>query len=328
MSETKKENIKISIIVPVYNVADYLPKCLDSLINQTLKDIEILAVNDGSTDNSLSILEEYAAKDSRITILNKPNSGLSDARNYAFDYIKGEYVGFLDSDDYVDLEMFEDMYNTAKSSDAEIVECNLHHTYDTFEDTEIGDIITDNRQLIMNGRSVVWNKIYKTSWLLSTGVRFPSGLIYEDVNFYCKIVPFLNKIEYVEGAYVHYVQRRSSINNHQTLKTMQIIDILNDIYNFYEQKGFLAEYRDALEFLYIRILLCSSMGRMARIKDSADRRKALKANWDTLNTTFPDWKQNKYYKDYTGKNSKFMKSVNAFTYRLYSFLLPIYYSIK
>ncbi len=328
MNEIKTNNVKISIIVPVYNVEAYLPKCLDSLINQTLKDIEILAVNDGSTDNSLSILEEYSKKDSRITILNKTNSGLSDARNYAFDYIKGEYVGFLDSDDYVDLEMFEDMYNAARSSDAEIVECNLHHTYDTFEDTEIGDIITDNKQLIMKGRSVVWNKIYKTSWLLNTGVRFPSGLIYEDVNFYCKIVPFLNKIEYVEGAYVHYVQRGSSINNHQTLKTMQIIDILNDIYNFYEQEGFLTEYRDALEFLYIRILLCSSMGRMARIQNSTDRKKALTANWNTLVTTFPDWKKNIYYKKYTGKNSKFMKSVNSFTYKIYSLLLPVYYSIK
>ena len=315
--------VKVSIIVPIYNVEDYLEKCLDSLTGQTLKGIEILAINDGSTDGSLKILERYENKFSNIVVLNKENGGLSDARNYAFPYVHGEYVGFIDSDDYVDPQMYEVMYDRAIATSAEIVECNLHHTFDDYEDTEIGRHIHDKKELIMNGRSVVWNKIYKTSWLLETGVRFPNGLIYEDVNFYCKIVPFLQKIEYVDEPFVHYVQRGSSINNHQTLKTMQIFDILDDIYAFYEEKGFMDEYRDALEFLYTRILLCSSLSRISRIADSAGRKKALKANWDKLVTTFPNWKNGRYLKKYKGKNAGFMKAMNPITYNLAGFLLPI-----
>ncbi len=315
------DNPKISIIVPIYNVEKYLAKCLDTLTGQTLKDIEILAVNDGSTDASLSILKKYAANDNRIVILNKENGGLSDARNFAFSRIKGEYVGFIDSDDFVELNMYEVMYNKAIKEAADIVECNLHHTWDNHEDTEIGEHITDKNEMIMNGRSVVWNKIYKTDWLLSTGVQFPKGLIYEDVNFYCKLVPFINKISYVEQPFVHYVQRSTSINNHQTLRTMQILQILDDIYSFYEQKGFLNEYRDALEFLYTRILLCSSLKRMAHIDNKADRQKALSANWNKLVTTFPNWKNGKYLKKFNGKNSRFMKMMNPVTYKVAGTLL-------
>ncbi|WP_034484367.1 glycosyltransferase [Butyrivibrio fibrisolvens] len=316
-------NVKVSIIVPIYNVENYLEKCLDSLTGQSLNDIEILAVNDGSTDGSLKILENYASKDSRIVVLNKENGGLSDARNYAFPYIHGEYVGFIDSDDYVDPKMYEVMYNRAIETSSDIVECNLHHTFDDYEDTEIGRHIHDKKELIMNGRSVVWNKIYKTSWLLETGVRFPKGLIYEDVNFYCKIVPFLNKIEYVEEPFVHYVQRGTSINNFQTLKTMQIFDILDDIHKFYEEKGFMDEYGEALEFLYTRILLCSSLSRMSRIKDPSDRKKAISSNWNKLVSTFPNWRKGRYLKEYKGKNAGFMKAMNPLTYTLASLLLPI-----
>ena len=323
-----EQMIKVSIIVPIYNVEKYLPKCLESLTKQTLKEIEILAVNDGSTDNSLSVLEEFASKDSRIVILNKPNGGLSDARNYAFPYIKGEYVGFIDSDDYVDTDMYEKMYQKAIETSSDIVECNLHHTYDNFEDTEIGEHITDKHELIMNGRSVVWNKIYRSSWLLESGVKFPKGLIYEDVNFYVKLMPFLNKISYVDDPFVHYVQRSTSINNHQTLKTMQIFDILDDIYSFYKEKGFLREYHDALEFLYTRILLCSSFGRMARIPNRHDRSLALSNNWNKLVKTFPNWKNGRYLKAYNGKNSRFMKSMNSTTYKIASALLPTYYKMK
>ena len=316
-------SVKVSIIIPVYNVAEYLPRCLDSVTGQTLKEIEIIAVNDGSTDRSLSILENYSQQDNRILILNKENGGLSDARNYAFPHIHGEYVGFVDSDDFVDPDMYEVMYNRAIKDDSDIVECNLHHTYDDSEDTEIGVHITDKQELIMNGRSVAWNKIYKTSWLLGTGVLFPKGLIYEDVNFYCKIVPFINKISYVDDPFVHYVQRSSSINNHQTLKTMQILDILDDIYSFYETHSLIDEYRDALEFLYTRIILCSSLKRMADIEDRAERKRAIEANWDKLVTVFPDWKKGKYLKSYRGKNATFMRMMNPFTYKLAAAVLHI-----
>ena len=320
--------MKVSIIVPVYNVEKYLSKCLDSLLSQTLNDIEILVIDDGSTDHSPDIIQEYSSRSDKIHAFRKPNGGLSDARNYAFSHITGEYTGFIDSDDFVDSDMYETLYQRAIETNADIVECNLHHTWSDHEDTEYGEKFTDQKQLLMNGRSVVWNKIYKTEWLKSTGVSFPTGLIYEDVNFYSKLIPFLAKIEYVDQAFVHYVQRNTSINNHQSLKTLQIIDILNDILSFYKANGFYDEYQDALEFLFTRILLCSSMGRMSRIPDKSDRQKALALNWQELVSNFPSWRQNRYLKQYHGKNALFMKSITSYTYQLYASVLPIIFQLK
>ena len=111
---------KISVVVPVYNVEAYLERCLDSLINQTLSDIEIICVNDGSTDSSPEKLEEFAKKDSRIKIINQENGGLSAARNTGIEAATGEYIGFVDSDDYVDLDFYEKLYNAATSHNADI----------------------------------------------------------------------------------------------------------------------------------------------------------------------------------------------------------------
>ena len=129
--------IKISVIVPVYNMEKYLSKCLDSLLNQTLEEIEIIAVNDGSTDLSASILQTYESKSDKITVISKENGGLSDARNHGFLHAKGDYVAFLDSDDFVDCDMYRVMYEKAKEGDYDIIECNLHHTFLNHEDTEI-----------------------------------------------------------------------------------------------------------------------------------------------------------------------------------------------
>ncbi len=119
------DNIKVSIIVPVYNVEKYLQSCMDSLVNQTLEDIEIICVNDGSTDNSLEILESYAKKDSRIKVFTIENSGNSIARNYGIKIAKGKYVGFVDSDDYINETMFEKLYNSCEQNDLDLAICKI-----------------------------------------------------------------------------------------------------------------------------------------------------------------------------------------------------------
>ena len=118
--------VKVSVIVPVYNVDKYLEECLDSIVNQTLNDIEIICVNDGSTDGSLKILEDYASKDDRIKIITQENGGLSVARNTGIDVAKGEYLSFVDSDDFIGLEMFDKMYDQAHSQDLDILFCKTY----------------------------------------------------------------------------------------------------------------------------------------------------------------------------------------------------------
>lgn len=317
---------KVSVIVPVYNVEDYLPKCLETLVNQTLGDMEIIVVNDGATDGSQAVIDSFVSRYHNVKSLIKPNGGLSDARNYGMPYATGEYIGFVDSDDYVDLDMYENLYRKAKEADYDIVECNLHHVYpDGSIDTEIGEQITDKKQMLMMGRSVVWNKIYRREWLLNTGVQFPKGYIYEDVEFYGKLVPHITSYAYVEPASIYYVQRGNSINNKQTLKTLQIIDILKHIKDYYQKIGKYEEYREALEFLYTRILLCSSFSRMCRIPDKVDRKQALAKNWRTLQENFPDWHRNQYLKALKTKNGMFMRMMNGVTYRLCAAVMPLYF---
>ena len=313
---------KISVIVPVYNVEEYLPKCLETLVNQTLKDIEIIVINDGATDNSQAVIDSFVSKYPNIKSLIKQNGGLSDARNYGLPYATGEYIGFIDSDDYVDLDMYEILYNKAKEEDADIVECNLHHVFpDGTMDTEVGDKITDKKQMLMMGRSVVWNKIYRRDWLVNTGIVFPKGYIYEDVEFFSMLVPHINKYAYVDPASIYYVQRGNSINNKQTLKTLHILDILQHIKDYYIKIGAYEEYKDALEFLYIRIILCSSFSRMCGIPDKSQRKEALDKNWEALENNFPNWRKNSYLKQLNTKKGIYMRCMNKTLYNIFSVVL-------
>ncbi|MBQ3164415.1 MAG: glycosyltransferase [Lachnospiraceae bacterium] len=310
---------KVSIIVPVYNVEKYLAKCLDTLVKQTLQDIEIIVVNDGATDHSAEIIDSFACKYPQIISLTKPNGGLSDARNYGISYATGEYIGFVDSDDYVDIDMYEKLYVKAKEENSDIVECDLHHVFpDGTIDTEVGERIQDKKQMLMMGRSVVWNKIYRREWLQNTGIVFPKGCIYEDVEFFVKLVPHIGKYSYVDAASIYYVQRGDSINNKQTLKTLDILKVLQHIKDYYVEQNWYEEYKEALEFFYTRILLCSSFSRMCHIADKKEREEALQKNWDTLQKNFPNWHKNKYLKQLKTKRGLYMRCINKVTYKIFS----------
>lgn len=320
--------IKVSIIVPVYNVEKYLKKCLDSLVNQSLKAVEIIVVNDGSTDSSQKIIDLYDDKYPNIIALTKKNGGLSDARNYGMRYASGEYIGFVDSDDYVELNMYELMYQKAKEDDCDIVECDLFHDYADGRDEEYGIEYYDKKMMLMMGRSVVWNKIYRRTWLESTGVKFLKGLIYEDVAFYSMIVPYINRISYVNIPLIHYVQRRNSLNNVSSIKTIQILEILKRIKSYYMERNLYGEYHRELEFLTSRIILCSSFLRMVKIPSRKERNAALHESWMMLNQMYPEWKKNKYLKSLKSRNGYFMKMMNGATYWLLSHVLPCMMHIK
>ncbi|MBF4468083.1 MAG: glycosyltransferase [Methanobrevibacter arboriphilus] len=162
---------KVSIIIPVHNTSKYLKKCMDSVINQKLKDIEIICINDESRDNSLEILEDYARKDKRIKIINQVNQGVSIARNTGLKIAKGEYVGFVDSDDWIDLNFFYELYNKAKSQGADLARTFYKYEYPYKRDEEkLNKIIKkrnkEREQLNVNDHSVViWNAIYKRKYI-------------------------------------------------------------------------------------------------------------------------------------------------------------------
>lgn len=308
---------KVSVIVPFYNVEKYIDKCLNSLVNQTLEDIEIIIVNDGSKDNSETIAREYASKyKNKIIYLEKENGGLSDARNYAIPYATGEYIAFLDSDDYVEVNMYEQMYEKAKKENADIVECDFLWEYPKEKIESKGRIYKDKHDILLNARVVAWNKLIKKELIEKTKIKFPYGLRYEDVEFFYKLIPYINKLDIVNKPFVHYVQRDNSISNSQNSRTKEIIDILDNVINYYKKNAIYEEYRNELEYNYARYLLCSSLLRMIMIENKKERKEIINDSWNKLNDTFPNWKKNKYIKNKTLKN-KYMLSVNNITIKIY-----------
>ena len=183
--------VKVSVIVPAYNVEKYLAECLDSLINQTLEDIEIIVINDGSTDCTLQILEEYAAKDRRIKIINQENAGQSVARNRGIDAAVGEYVAFVDADDWVDLDFFRKLYDAAKKENADVAaggilfcDLNLKRRFlvKYRSQKSLYKLKEKYKYLLCNGKHCyIWNKIYHREHLLNGKLFFMDGKYYEDV---------------------------------------------------------------------------------------------------------------------------------------------------
>lgn len=309
---------KVSVIVPVYNVENYIEKCLNTLVNQTIQDIEIIIVNDGSTDNSKNVIEKFIKKyPEKIVYLEKENGGLSDARNYGLPYAKGEYIAFLDSDDYVELDMYERMYEVAKKENSDIVECDFIWEYPNKQKQDIGKIYNGKHEMLEKVRVVAWNKLIKRQILNDTQILFPKGYRYEDVEFTYKLIPYLNKVSFLKKPCIHYVQRENSISNSQNERTREIFNVLDNVINFYKEKNFYDEYKEELEYVYTRYLLCSSLLRMVKIKNKEVRNNILNETWEKLNTNFPNWKKNKILtKNKSGKD-KYMKSVNKFTYKIY-----------
>lgn len=216
---------KLSIIVPVYNVEKYLPKCLESLIKQTLKDIEIICVNDGSMDNSLAILKEFASKDSRIRIIDNQHQGVAKTRNAGIEQSTGEYIGFVDSDDYIDIDFFEKLYNSATKSNSDIAIAsilkhknffNIYNAKYTKEETAI--TIQDKIKLCEDKKHFffyAWNKIYHSGFIKENNIKFSEGQIYEDVMFAIKALYYSNKIISVYGTKYHYIEHENSLTKYK-----------------------------------------------------------------------------------------------------------------
>lgn len=212
---------KLSIIVPVYNVEKYLPKCLESLIKQTLKDIEIICVNDGSMDNSLAILKEFASKDSRIRIIDNQHQGVAKTRNTGIEQSTGEYIGFVDSDDYIDIDFFEKLYNSATKSNSDIAIAsilkhkNFFNIYNAkYTKEEIAITIQDKIKLCEDKKHFffyAWNKIYHSGFIKENNIKFSEGQIYEDVMFAIKALYYSNKIISVYGTKYHYIEHENSL---------------------------------------------------------------------------------------------------------------------
>ena len=308
---------KVSVIVPVYNVEKYVLRCLSSLENQTLQDIEIIVVNDGSKDKSKELILKFKENYNNIVYVEKENGGLSDARNYGMNFAKGEYIAFLDADDFVDYTTYEKMYKKAIEEKADYVECDFYWAYHIEKDKwnnkkDIGYRYHDKKEMFEKGRVIAWNKLINRT---SIKHEFPVGLLYEDVEFFYKLIPDINKFAFVEEPLIYYVQREDSIIKKQNYKTSQIFNVLSNVIDYYKKNNLYEEYKEQIEYTYARILLCSSLKRVAKVEDKVAREKLYYETWQNLYTKFPEWKKNTLLKKFSGKNL-YMRCINKYTYKI------------
>ena len=315
---------KVSVIVPIYNVEKYLEKCINSLLSQTLEDIQIILVNDGSKDNSGNIAKECEKNNkNRIIYVEKENGGLSDARNYGLKYATGDFIAFLDSDDYIEKNAYEEMYNKAIEENADYVECDFIWEFPNKIRVDKQYPYKNKKEMLSFVRVVAWNKLIKRQLITDNNLEFPKGLRYEDVEFTYKLIPFINKFAYVDKPFIHYVKREGSIANVQNERTAEIFTVLDNVIEFYKKNNIYEKYRDELEYNYARYLLCSSLKRMCKIKDKTIREKLLTESWKRLNSNFPNWKENVILKTVNIGKNKYMRTVNKSTYKIYSKILEI-----
>ena len=238
--------IKVSVIVPVFNTEKFIDKCLTSLINQTLCDIEIICVNDGSTDNSPAILEKYVQIDSRIKVLSQENKKQGAARNAGLKIAEGEYIGFVDSDDWVDLDYYEKLYNTAKKYDADIalatnVRIGNGKTKKRLEITE-EKVATSLQEKIDIGNQAKnpcpTNKIYRHTMLKNNNITWPEGVYCEDKLFTIKAVYYANKIVTTPGVNYYYFRNPDSTVNTKSKKhTLDKNKAKKDVIEFSLKEG-------------------------------------------------------------------------------------------
>ena len=229
-SSSSLTQLSLSVIVPVYNTEQYLRRCLDSLVAQTLEHIEIIVVNDSSQDDSQLIIDEYCTKyPQKVFSYVKPNGGLSSARNYGIQKSRGEYLAFVDSDDWVDLGLFATMIVKAVSNDSEIVCCNVLEKYSSFD--KLRQVQPDkNYNNVYLGNELAWNKIYKSSFWRVNDFRFMLNIYHEDLELIPRVMSVANKISYVEGQLYFYERRNvNSITGGRMLHLKYFETILDSL---------------------------------------------------------------------------------------------------
>ncbi len=213
-------NDLISIIVPVYNVEKYLDRCVESIVNQTYTNIEIILVDDGSPDNCPTICDEWAKKDNRIRVIHKANGGLSDARNAGLAVASGEYIAFVDSDDWIDTQMYKVLYESIINTKSDIASCGARRVW--LDGRPACELIKDTNDCVLeredamkalissNGLiQVVWNKLYKRN--VVEGIQYPVGLIHEDEFWSWRVISRANRIVILKESFYNYLQRDDSI---------------------------------------------------------------------------------------------------------------------
>lgn len=313
--------IKYSLIIPIYNVEDYILDCVKSVHNQSFYNFEAIFVDDGSKDNSIKILNDYLKEnnDKRIKLLSKKNGGLSDARNYGIKHANGKYLCFIDSDDFISNDYFNKIDKAIGNKDIDILYFDYYKYFSNEEFFRCSGLNKKNEITIRNclmSPPAAWNKVYKKSLFIENKIEYPKGLWYEDMATTPRLLLNVKNIEYINEPLYYYRQRQGSIMNTVNNKVLDMNNVLNLILNYYKENGKLSTYYSEIENIFIvqsyfMIYSFSKMKDKKRINIQKDISKK-------LNDLFPNWSKNKYFKE-----EKFITKLCILTMK-YNFLLPFY----
>ncbi len=277
LQETAMKNTAspwVSVIVPIYNVEQLLPRCVNSLLHQTLHNIEIILVDDGSPDRCGELCDAYAAQDARVRVIHKSNGGLSDARNAGIDAALGEFYAFIDSDDWVDAEMFEEMLFAARVCDAEIAECSFDNVYPDKivpETKETGEWLLGDKYTALNGqiewkhfKCIAWDKLYHKS-LFSDGKRYDVGKLHEDEFFTHKVFYDATRLVFIDKSFYHYDHtRETSITGAGiNLRSLDVIEAMRLRAAFFNERG-----EDELYHRMLDLYCWTALDRLAQCASS------------------------------------------------------------
>ena len=304
--------IKVSVIVPVYNVEEYVVKCINSLVNQTLKDIEIIIVNDGTKDNSIQLIEKNF-DDKRIKIFNKENGGLASARNFGIKKAKGEYLFFVDSDDFVDENCLLDMYKKAEKTKVGMVICDYYKYFEDGYKKHIPIIPffeKDNKKCSITSMPGAVCKLIKREVFIDNEIEFLENHYFEDNAIMPYVCALCNDFIYIKKPYYYYLQRDGSILNQQKYnqKWEDIFASLDNLYSKFKDDNVIEKYKDELEYIYIEYLLHAANLKFIDFEEGLLNIKKVSS---VMRQKFPHWRKNYYYRK---ESIKYKIMVNLFYY--------------
>ena len=287
----------ISIIVPIYNAEKYIEKCIDSLVDQTKKELEFILVNDGSTDETEKIIKSY--KDKRIKYFKNKNQGIGKTRNFGIEKAKGKYILFLDSDDYLDLNTCKTLYEKAEKENSDLVICDFYKVYEDNKTEEIklpsfkSTTLKKSPNLLLDINLAPWNKLYKTELIKNNNLTFVENLKYEDAPFVSAALDKANKISKIDKCLNYYVIHGNSETTVRDKRVFDILKIVDMIRAYFKDKKYI---KDALDKLTVRILTNYNIQQRNQ-KDKKVGLEFINESFEYLKREVPDFKDNKYYEN-------------------------------
>lgn len=304
----------ISVIVPVYNVEKYIHRCIDSIIEQTYENTEIILVDDGSPDNCPKICDEYEKKDKRIKVIHKKNGGLSDARNVGIEASKGKFICFIDSDDYIEKNYIKKMYESIIKNNSDIAICNYNRVYyDKTMPCEVNEFNTINFIT-----PAAWNKLYKKD--LFKNIKYPVGMYYEDLGTIPKLLMSGIKYCFVEDYLYNYIQNTNSIMHKSNDKIFDIYKVLENNISYAKKNKNYDKYKRNIELAYVfHVLIGTSYRASSHEKFNYNMVKEI---YNNTKNTFPFWYKNKGI-----KKLNILYKIFLIQYK-YKLFLPVYLELK